>query len=162
MEIAREDGDVVDEEGIDSDSEEEIQEGEEDEEDIVANAEEEDTTDAQNLPQALNQSDPEQNAEEDPEVETSEEDEDETRAERKARKAARPKTQTPHSHNHAHLLHGEKDVKAAVSSELTRQRARQDRRYHSKKSVGKAGRAKGSKMKSDTRVKIGSGGDGWD
>ncbi|PVF93411.1 RIO1-domain-containing protein [Serendipita vermifera] len=51
------------------------------------------------------------------------------------------------------------DVKGAVSSELKNKRAKQERRYHSKKSVGKAGRAAGSKLKSDKRVRLN---DGWD
>ncbi|KAG8828584.1 hypothetical protein FRC17_007490 [Serendipita sp. 399] len=53
------------------------------------------------------------------------------------------------------------DVKDAVSSELARQKARQQKRHHSKKSVGKAGRVGGSKLKADKRIKIGIK-DGWD
>ncbi|KAG8787963.1 hypothetical protein FRC16_001483 [Serendipita sp. 398] len=53
------------------------------------------------------------------------------------------------------------DVKEVVSSELVRQKARQDKRYHSKKSIGKAGRAVGSKLKMDKKIKMGAK-DGWE
>ncbi|KAG8794297.1 hypothetical protein FRC16_010584 [Serendipita sp. 398] len=54
------------------------------------------------------------------------------------------------------------DVKEVVSSELVRQKARQDKRYHSKKSIGKAGRAVGSKLKMDKKIKMGANKDGWE
>ncbi|CCA77819.1 related to RIO2 protein [Serendipita indica DSM 11827] len=53
----------------------------------------------------------------------------------------------------------EADVKELVSSELAKQRSRQEKRYHSKRSAGKPGRTKGSKMKSDKKVRVN---DGWD
>ena len=53
----------------------------------------------------------------------------------------------------------ETDVKELVSSELSKQRTRQEKRYHSKNSIGKPGRNKGSKMKSDKKIRVN---DGWD
>jgi RIO kinase 2 len=49
-------------------------------------------------------------------------------------------------------------VKTTVTTELTHQRAKQDRRYHSKKGIGKGGRAGGSKWKSDKKVRLGERG----
>jgi len=48
-------------------------------------------------------------------------------------------------------LHG---VKHIVSSDLSKVRARQQYRYHSKRSTRRAGRPQGSKAKQDTRVKV--------
>lgn len=45
-------------------------------------------------------------------------------------------------------------VKGRVASALSKERARQQRKYHSKKSIRNAGRPKGSKAKQDTRVKL--------
>jgi len=153
MEIGQEEGERTDE----GDSESDPEETEDESENAFTREGEEDVAPGvKDPPPASDHSDVEsKKGGDDSEADdspTSEEDPNESRAARKARKAAKPKQPT----------RVEKDVKATVSSELTRQRARQDRRYHSKKSVGKAGRAKGSKMKSDTRVKITGGGDGWD
>jgi RIO kinase 2 len=52
----------------------------------------------------------------------------------------------------------EEDLKTRVTSEIMKTRARQQRKYHSKKSVNRAGRAKGSKAKQDDRFKIDGGG----
>lgn len=51
----------------------------------------------------------------------------------------------------------EEDVKTRVTSEIMKTRARQQRKHHSKKSVNRAGRAKGSKAKQDDRFKIDGG-----
>ena len=53
------------------------------------------------------------------------------------------------------------DIKGIVSSDLTKERARQQRKYHSKRGVRHAGRPHGSKAKLDTRVKLDRGGM-WD
>jgi RIO kinase 2 len=45
-------------------------------------------------------------------------------------------------------------IKDIVSSDLTRQRARQRQKYHSKRGAQRIGRPKGSKAKQDTRVKL--------
>lgn len=45
-------------------------------------------------------------------------------------------------------------IKGIVSSDLTKARARQQRKYHSKRGARSAGRPQGSKAKQDTRVKI--------
>lgn len=45
-------------------------------------------------------------------------------------------------------------IKDIVSSDLTKQRARQRQKYHSKRGAQRIGRPKGSKAKQDTRVKI--------
>jgi RIO kinase 2 len=55
-------------------------------------------------------------------------------------------------------LNGIKDI---VSSDLTKERARQQRKYHSKRGARHAGRPQGSKAKQDTRVKLDRGGM-WD
>jgi RIO kinase 2 len=52
----------------------------------------------------------------------------------------------------------EDEMKTRVVNEITKTRARQQKKYHSKKSTGRAGRTKGSKAKQDTRVKLDSGG----
>lgn len=141
MKIAQEEGEAVSGEGSQEEDAEEVSDdaGSPEGEDPIPVEEE--------LPLDSEQSEAEPDEEEE-----STGGEEETRAARKARKSAKPKVNLPQA---------PKDIKTTVSSELTRERARQDRRYHSKKSVGKAGRTKGSKMKSDTRVKI-SAGDGWD
>ena len=46
------------------------------------------------------------------------------------------------------------DIKSIVSSDLTKKRAQQQRKYHSKRSTRQAGRAQGSKAKQDKRVKL--------
>jgi RIO kinase 2 len=51
----------------------------------------------------------------------------------------------------------EDEMKMKVATEIGKTRAHQQRKYHSKKSTGRAGRAKGSKAKQDTRVKLNSG-----
>ena len=52
-----------------------------------------------------------------------------------------------------------KDVlRKLVSSEVSRERARNSSKYHSRRGPGQAGRAKGSKAKQDTRVKVDKGG----
>jgi RIO kinase 2 len=53
------------------------------------------------------------------------------------------------------------DIKGIISSDLTKERARQQRKYHSKRGVRQAGRPHGSKAKLDTRVKLDRGGM-WD
>ena len=53
------------------------------------------------------------------------------------------------------------DVKDIVTSDLTKERARQQRKYHSKRGTRHAGRPQGSKAKQDTRVKLDRGGI-WD
>jgi RIO kinase 2 len=51
----------------------------------------------------------------------------------------------------------EDDVKTRVANEIGKTRVRQQKKYHSKKSAGRAGRAKGSKVKQDTRVHLDGG-----
>ena len=46
------------------------------------------------------------------------------------------------------------NIKSIVSSDLTKKRAQQQRKYHSKRSTRHAGRAQGSKAKQDKRVKL--------
>ncbi|KAJ8469439.1 hypothetical protein ONZ45_g16884 [Pleurotus djamor] len=53
------------------------------------------------------------------------------------------------------------NVKNIVSSDLAKSRARQQRKFHSKRSARQAGRPQGSKAKQDTRVKLDHKG-GWD
>jgi RIO kinase 2 len=55
-------------------------------------------------------------------------------------------------------LEEEDEVKTKVANEIGKTRARQQKKYHSKKSTGRAGRAKGSKAKQDTRVHMDGGG----
>jgi RIO kinase 2 len=45
-------------------------------------------------------------------------------------------------------------IKGIVSSDLGKQRSRQQKKYHSKRSTQRVGRPKGSKAKQDTRVKL--------
>jgi len=52
--------------------------------------------------------------------------------------------------SHRHSAH-HSEIKDAVSTELKIQRARQDRKYHSKRGARKAGRAQGSKAKQNLR-----------
>ncbi|KAJ4489323.1 atypical/RIO/RIO2 protein kinase [Lentinula edodes] len=52
--------------------------------------------------------------------------------------------------------HSARNVKDIVKSNLDKSRARQQRKYHSKRSTRRAGRAQGSKAKQDTRVKLDS------
>ncbi|KAG6902908.1 hypothetical protein C0995_010078 [Termitomyces sp. Mi166 len=52
-------------------------------------------------------------------------------------------------------------VKSIVSADLTKARAAQHRKHHSKRGVRRAGRPQGSKAKQDTRVKLDRGGM-WD
>lgn len=54
----------------------------------------------------------------------------------------------------------EDEVKERVAMQVSKERARQQRKYHSKKGAGKIGRPKGSKAKQDTRVKLNET-DGW-
>ncbi|KAI0652229.1 RIO1 family-domain-containing protein [Trametes meyenii] len=55
-----------------------------------------------------------------------------------------------------------KDISGKVQSEVSKQRARQQRKYHSKKGAQQTGgRTRGSKRKQDTRIKVDSGGF-WD
>ena len=49
-------------------------------------------------------------------------------------------------------------IKELVASDLSKRRARQASKYHSKRSTRKIGRAKGSKAKQDTRVDVDRGG----
>ncbi|KIY72801.1 RIO1-domain-containing protein [Cylindrobasidium torrendii FP15055 ss-10] len=53
-------------------------------------------------------------------------------------------------------IHGD-EMKSIVASDMEKTRARQQKKYHSKRSVRKAGRMQGSKAKQDTRVKLDSG-----
>lgn len=46
------------------------------------------------------------------------------------------------------------EIKNKVTSDLSKNMARQQRKYHSKRAVRKAGRPQGSKAKQDTRVKV--------
>ncbi|KZV71290.1 hypothetical protein PENSPDRAFT_563525, partial [Peniophora sp. CONT] len=52
-------------------------------------------------------------------------------------------------------------VKQRAVSDASRTYARQQRKYHTKRSAQQAGRAKGSKAKQDTRVKLDRS-SGWD
>jgi RIO kinase 2 len=45
-------------------------------------------------------------------------------------------------------------IKSIVSSDLKKQRARQDKKHHSKRGARRAGRPQGSKAKQDTRLKL--------
>ncbi|KAI0800910.1 RIO1 family-domain-containing protein [Fomes fomentarius] len=57
---------------------------------------------------------------------------------------------------------GTKDITEKVQSEVSKQRAREQRKYHTKKSAQRSGgRQKGSKRKQDTRIKV-DGGGFWD
>ena len=46
------------------------------------------------------------------------------------------------------------EIKHKVTSDLSKNMAREQRKYHSKRAVRKAGRPQGSKAKQDTRVKV--------
>lgn len=46
------------------------------------------------------------------------------------------------------------DIKSIVAADMTKRRAQQQRKYHSKRSVRSAGRSQGSKAKQDKRVKL--------
>ena len=60
------------------------------------------------------------------------------------------------------LSRNDRDVKERAAAEASRQRARQQRKYHSKRGAQKVGgRQKGSKAKQDTRIKADRGGF-WD
>lgn len=52
-------------------------------------------------------------------------------------------------------------IKDIVASDITKKRAQQQRKYHSKRSTRHAGRAHGSKAKQDTRVKLSDHGGFW-
>lgn len=60
------------------------------------------------------------------------------------------------------LEHANNNVKDIVSSDLTKTRARQKRKYHSKKSTRRTGRAQGSKAKQDSRIAVNGRGGFWD
>ncbi|KAF8912730.1 RIO1 family-domain-containing protein [Gymnopilus junonius] len=53
------------------------------------------------------------------------------------------------------------DIKSKVASDISKRRAQQQRKYHSKRSTRSAGRAQGSKAKQDTRVKLNDHGGVW-
>ncbi|KAF8807472.1 RIO1-domain-containing protein [Phlegmacium glaucopus] len=53
------------------------------------------------------------------------------------------------------------DMKAIVSSDLTKKRSQQQRKYHSKRSTRDAGRQTGSKAKQDKRVRLGEHNGVW-
>lgn len=55
----------------------------------------------------------------------------------------------------------QRDIKDIVSSDLTKQRARQRQKHHSKRGAQRVGRPEGSKAKQDTRVKADKSGF-WD
>ncbi|KZT75190.1 RIO1-domain-containing protein [Daedalea quercina L-15889] len=55
----------------------------------------------------------------------------------------------------------EPDVKEKVHTEVSKRRAKEVRKYHSKKGAQRVGRPKGSKAKQDARVKV-DGGSFWD
>jgi RIO kinase 2 len=91
------------------------------------------------------------------------EDGDETDEEGETGSSDNHESARAHTNPKSHSSKQPKDrtvVKTTVTTELTHQRAKQDRRYHSKKGIGKGGRAGGSKWKSDKKVRL--GGDGWD
>ena len=51
-------------------------------------------------------------------------------------------------------IHKNNSIKAIVSSDITKKRSQQQRKYHSKRSTRNAGRQMGSKAKQDKRVKL--------
>ena len=53
-------------------------------------------------------------------------------------------------------------IKAIVSSDMTKKRSQQHRKYHSKRSTRNAGRQMGSKAKQDKRVKLEHHSSVWD
>jgi RIO kinase 2 len=58
--------------------------------------------------------------------------------------------------------HKNDSIKAIVSSDMTKKRSQQQRKYHSKRSTRNAGRQTGSKAKQDKRVKLGEHHSVWD
>ena len=66
-----------------------------------------------------------------------------------------------HAHTTTKYHDAGSDVKEKVHSEVSKRRAREVRKYHSKKGAQRIGRPKGSKAKQDTRVKV-DGGGFWD
>ncbi|KAI0313739.1 hypothetical protein OF83DRAFT_1043231, partial [Amylostereum chailletii] len=52
-------------------------------------------------------------------------------------------------------------LREKAAMEASKTRSRQQRKYHSKRSAQRVGRAKGSKAKQDTRVKVDASGI-WD
>ncbi|KAF9569639.1 RIO1-domain-containing protein [Agrocybe pediades] len=56
---------------------------------------------------------------------------------------------------------GRVDIKSKVAADITKQRAQQKRKYHSKRSTRNAGRSQGSKAKQDTRVRMADHGGFW-
>jgi RIO kinase 2 len=89
-----------------------------------------------------------------------EEDEEEEQGARFVEEKVHPLSRTPSPSLTRTALHSD-GIKDIVSSDLTKDRARQQRKYHSKRSARQAGRPRGSKAKLDTRVKLESGGM-WD
>ena len=60
---------------------------------------------------------------------------------------------------------GSQEIAEKVQTEVAKQRAREQRKYHSKKGAQKGGgRPRGSKRKQDTKIKADGGGGGgfWD
>lgn len=53
------------------------------------------------------------------------------------------------------------DIKVKVTSDISKARSHQQRKYHSKRSTHRAGRPQGSKAKQDKRIKVDRGGI-WD
>ncbi|TBU48165.1 RIO1-domain-containing protein [Dichomitus squalens] len=64
--------------------------------------------------------------------------------------------------SHKASASGPKDISEKVQTEVAKQRARQQRKYHSKKGAqSQGGRPRGSKRKQDTKIKL-DGGGFWD
>jgi RIO kinase 2 len=59
-------------------------------------------------------------------------------------------------------IHKNDSIKAIVSSDMTKKRSQQQRKYHSKRSTRNAGRQTGSKAKQDKRIKLGEHHGVWD
>ncbi|PPQ88631.1 hypothetical protein CVT25_010207 [Psilocybe cyanescens] len=53
------------------------------------------------------------------------------------------------------------DIKSIVASDITKKRAQQQRKYHSKRSIRSAGRSQGSKAKQSTKVRLADHGGFW-
>ena len=69
----------------------------------------------------------------------------------------------PRSQRQEDLVSAHKnDIKAIVSSDMTKKRSQQQRKYHSKRSNRHAGRQTGSKAKQDRRVRLGEHSSVWD
>ena len=70
---------------------------------------------------------------------------------------------SPSDHAHTGAKHRDDGphIKEKVHSEVSKRRAREVRKYHSKKGTQRIGRPKGSKAKQDARVKV-DGGGFWD